>query len=72
MTDMAQFHRSMQERASRIGANAVILGETREPSTAAEIAGAVLGVPANRRSEAIAIYVEGLEPPPPAPRRRQR
>lgn len=63
-TDMSQFHKSMQERAAKVGANAVILGTTKEPSTGAEIASWVIGTPANRKSESTAIIVEGLVSPP--------
>ena len=64
-TDMAAFHKSMREKAALVGANAVILGATKEPSTGAEIASFVFGTPANRKSESIAILVDGLVPPPP-------
>lgn len=70
LTDMAAFHRSMQERAAKVGANAVILGSTREPSTGAEVASWIFGTPANRKSEAIAISVEGLLSPPPKPKKK--
>jgi uncharacterized protein with beta-barrel porin domain len=63
-TDVAQFHVSMQKKAAALGANAVILGTTREPSTGAEIAGAFLGTGARRKSDSIAIFVDGLEAPP--------
>lgn len=70
LTDMAAFHRSMQERAAKVGANAVILGATREPSTGVELASLIFGLPANRKSEAIAISVDGLVPPPPKPKKK--
>ena len=70
LTDMAAFHKSMQERAAKVGANAVILGATREPSTGVELASLILGLPANRKSEAIAISVDGLVPPPPKPKKK--
>ena len=70
LTDMSAFHKSMQERAAKVGANAVILGPTREPSTGVELASLVLGVPANRKSEAIAILVDGLIPPPPKAKKK--
>ena len=54
----------MQKEATRLGANALILGATREPSTAAEIAGAFLGTGARRKSDSIAIFVDGLDAPP--------
>jgi hypothetical protein len=69
-TDIAQFHVSMQREAAKLGANAIILGTTREPSTAAEIAGAFLGTGARRKSDSIAIIVEGLEAPPPKPKKK--
>lgn len=64
-TSMGQFYISMQTRAAEAGANAVIIGENHEPSTAAEIAAVFLGSPSTRKSEATAIWVEGLIPPPP-------
>jgi hypothetical protein len=64
LTDMAAFYRSMQSQAAQLGANAVILGTTKEPSTGAEVASWIFGTPANRKSESYAILVEGLAPLP--------
>lgn len=69
-TDIAQFHVSMQREAARLGANAIILGSTKEPSTGAEIAGAFLGTGARRKSDSIAILVEGLQAPPAKPKKK--
>lgn len=70
LTDMAAFYRSMQERAAKIGANAVLIGSTKEPSTGAEVASWIFGTPANRKSESYAIIVEGLVPPPPKAKKK--
>jgi hypothetical protein len=69
-TDMAQFHVSMQREAAKLGANAIILGTTREPTVAQEIIGSVFGSGARRKSDSIAIIVEGLEAPPPKPKKK--
>lgn len=49
--------KSMQKKAGKMGANAIILDAMSEPTTGAKIAGAFLGVGVNRRGKAIAIYV---------------
>lgn len=66
-TNMTMMHKSMQQQAAAHGANAIILGAVANPSAGAQVAAAFLGVGATRRGEAIAIYVEGLEPLPAKP-----
>jgi len=53
--------KSMQKKAGKMGANAIILDAMSEPTTGAKIAGAFLGVGVNRRGKAIAIYVFAKE-----------
>jgi hypothetical protein len=49
--------KQMRKKAGRMGANAIILDAISEPSAGAKIAGAVLGVGAERKGKAIAIFV---------------
>jgi hypothetical protein len=48
---------SQRKKAAKLGANGVILGESKEPSTGAKIAKAFLGTSANRKGKSIAIYI---------------
>jgi hypothetical protein len=41
--------------AAKIGANGIILGETKEPSAGAKIAGEIFGVPSERKGQVVAI-----------------
>jgi hypothetical protein len=51
--------KSQRKKAAKLGANGIILGEQREPSTGAKIAKAFLGTSANRKGKATAIYIPG-------------
>lgn len=66
-TNQSMMYRSMRSEAAKIGANGIILDSTTEPSAAAQVAGAIFGVGANRRGRAVAVLVEGqptmLAPP---------
>jgi hypothetical protein len=57
MTDEGEMIDRLREEAGKLGANAIILGEIVDPGTGARVAQAVLGTEANRRSQAIAIFV---------------
>jgi hypothetical protein len=48
----------MREEAGKLGANAIILGEIRDPGTVARVASVVFGTPADRQGQAIAVYVD--------------
>ena len=56
-TSEAGMLRNMRFKAGELGANAVILDAISEPSSGAKIAAAVLGVGAERKGHAIAIYI---------------
>lgn len=60
MTNESQLIDKLREEAGKLGANAIVLGEIKEPSTGARVAGAILGTPTERRGQAIAIYVPSL------------
>jgi len=63
-TNEAQMWNSMMQSAGKMGANAIILDATSEPSSGAKIAAAFLGVGgADRKGKAIAIYVYPQERP---------
>lgn len=59
MTKKKQMYEKAREKAAEVGANGVLVGEDAidEPSTGAEIAGAVLGTGSTREGEMIAIRV---------------
>jgi hypothetical protein len=49
-----------RKEAGKVGANAIILEDIKEPSTGAKIVDAVLGVPAERRGRVLAVrYTAG-------------
>ena len=56
-TNEEMMFRKMRERAGKLGANGVILEALSEPSAGAKIAGAFLGLPAERQGKVIAIFV---------------
>ncbi len=60
VTDEGQMIDKLREEAGKLGANAIILGDTEEPSTGAKVAKAFLGTSADRRTQAIAIFVPSL------------
>ncbi len=59
-TNESKMMKSMQKKAAELGANGIILGDTKEPGTGARVAKALLGTSANRRGKAIAIYVHAV------------
>lgn len=54
MTSQAQLISAARRRAGKVGANAVQLGVTKEPGTGRQVARAVLGLSADRKSEMVA------------------
>ena len=56
-TNEEKMFKSMQKKAAQLGANGVILDGISEPSAGAKVASAALGVSAQRKGRAIAIYV---------------
>jgi hypothetical protein len=48
---------SQRKKAAQLGANGVILGQMKDPSTGAKIARTLIGTSANRKGDAIAIYI---------------
>jgi len=48
---------SQRKKAAALGANGVILGTMKDASTGAKIANVFLGTGANRKGNAIAIYI---------------
>ena len=50
----------MRAEAGKLGANAIILREMKDPSTGAKVAAAIFGTSATRKGEALAIYVPAL------------
>jgi hypothetical protein len=56
-TDENQMMRSQQRKAASLGANGIILGDTREPNAGTKIIGSLLGTGAERKGKAIAIFI---------------
>jgi len=63
-TNESNMWNSMKKKAGEMGANAIILDATSEPSAGAKVASAFLGVGgADRKGKAIAIFVFPAEKP---------
>ncbi len=56
-TDEAKMFKSMRQKAANLGANGIVLHDMKDPGTGAKVAHALLGTSANRKGQAIAIYV---------------
>src|SRR5438094_10379447 len=59
MTSESGMIKSQRKKAAELGANGVILGSMKDPSTGAKIASSIFGTSANRKGNAIAIYIPG-------------
>ena len=59
MTDAGQMIDELRKEAGKLGANAIVLGEIQDPGTGEKVASAILGTSANRKTQAIAIFVPG-------------
>jgi hypothetical protein len=57
MTDERKMYESMRSEAAKLGANGVILQETKDPGTGSKVAHALIGTSSNRHGKAMAIYV---------------
>lgn len=55
-TNQSQMLNAARRRAGKVGGNALLLGEVREPATTTSVAAVVFGTPADRRGEMIALY----------------
>lgn len=60
MTNEGQMIDKLRKEAGKLGANAIILGQIEEPGTGAKVAKAFLGTSADRRTQAIAVFVPSL------------
>ncbi|MCJ7628347.1 MAG: hypothetical protein MUO50_08165 [Longimicrobiales bacterium] len=60
LTDEGQMIDKLREEAGKLGANAIVMGELSDPGTGAKVAQAILGTSANRKTQAIAIFVPSL------------
>ena len=56
-TNEARMFASMKKKAGEVGANAVILDAVSEPGHGAKVAAAIFGVSAQRKGQALAIWV---------------
>ena len=59
-TDQGDLIDKMRTEAGKLGANAIILNSLKDPSTGARVAAAVFGTSAQRKGQAIAIFVPSL------------
>ena len=57
MTDESGMINSQRKKAAKLGANGVILGSMAEPGTGAKVFHFLIGTSANRKGNAIAIYI---------------
>lgn len=55
MVDNPKMVDAMKKKAGKLGANAIILGEFKEPSTAGKVAQALVGVGGERKGQVVAI-----------------
>ena len=60
ITDEAEMIDALREEAGKLGANAIVLGEIRDPGTGERIAAVIFETTAERRGQAIAIFVPSL------------
>ena len=61
LTDEGDLLNKLRDEAGKLGANAIIWGNTEDAGTGARVAQAFLGTSANRKTSAIAIYVPSLD-----------
>lgn len=60
ITDEAEMIDALREEAGKLGANAIVLGELKEPSLGEEVVAAFMDSSTYRRGQAIAIFVPSL------------
>ena len=60
-TDQAEMIDELRKEAGKLGANAIILKNLKEPGTGERVASVVFGISSERRGEAIAIYAPSLD-----------
>jgi hypothetical protein len=60
LTDESEMIDKLREEAGKLGANAIVMGELKDPGTGAVVASAILGTNAERKGQAIAIFVPSL------------
>ena len=61
ITDEGEMIDRLREEAGKLGANAIVLGDIREPGVGEKVASAFLETSADRRGQAVAIFVPELE-----------
>ena len=61
-TNEAQMYNKAKKEAAKLGANGILVTQTKEPSSGAKIAGAFLGTGSQRTGEMIAIRVSSPSP----------
>lgn len=57
MTNERKMYESMRSEAAKLGANGVILQETKDPGTGSKVAHMLIGTSSNRHGKSMAIYV---------------
>jgi hypothetical protein len=61
LTDEGEMIDKLREEAGRLGANAIVLGAIEDPSAGKQFVAALFGTSADRKGQAIAIYVPSLD-----------
>jgi len=62
LTDEGQMIDASRRRAARVGGNALVLEEVRDPGTGTRVAAEVFGLPAERKGRMVAFRCPHLEP----------
>jgi hypothetical protein len=57
-TDEQGMYDAAKKKAAQIGANGIVLSEIHEPSAGSKVAGAIFGVPVDRKSQVLAVLVK--------------
>lgn len=57
LTDERKMYESMRSEAAKLGANGVILQETKDPGTGSKVAHVLIGTSSSRHGKSMAIYV---------------
>jgi hypothetical protein len=62
-TSQAKMIEAMREKASKLGANGILVPTIAEPGAGAKVAGAIFGTGTERKGSVVAIYITGRKTP---------
>ena len=60
LTDESDMIDKFRSEAGKLGANAIVLNQVKDPGTAERVAAAIFGTSAQRRGQALAIFIPSL------------